>query len=143
MCQEGTTGADYMIPVVKPGSEVREEVMKLGKCMSAWTVEQEEAASKGLSYLIIQTKARQRPTERLRIKALKNCSPLDKTVSLHSNFINHTRQNPFLSILLELGCDVRRGQKSVQVHWIRSYFCEKRDRPLKKRKINTKRKKQK
>ena len=127
MCQECTTGADYIIPVVMPGSEVSKEAMTLGKCTSAWTLEQEEAASKGLSYIIIQTKARQVSTEPLRTKALKDCLPLDKTISLHPNFINHTPQNPFLSILLELGCGAPRGQKSVQVHWIGSHLREKRD----------------
>ena len=127
MCQEGATGADYVIPVFMDGSEGTGEATNLGKCTSAWTMRQEETASKNLTYIIIQTKARQNSTGPLRTKAIKDCMPLDKTLSLHPNFINHTPQNPFLSILLELGCNAPRGTKSVQIHWIRSHLHEKMD----------------
>ena len=118
MCKDGAAGVDFVIPVIMPGSKAREEATKLGKCMSQWTKEQEKAASKILSCIIIQTKNRKTSSPNLRMDALIKCFPLDENVSRYNNFVDHTPQNPFLSILLELGAAVPQGEKSMQLHWI-------------------------
>jgi hypothetical protein len=121
MCEVGASGVDFVIPVIMPGSEARVEATKLGKCTSEWTTEQEEAASKILSYILIQTKNRKVSSAPLRTEEFADCFPLDESLSKRPNFVDHSPQNPFLSILLELGMNhIPRGEKSVQFYWTRS-----------------------
>ena len=127
MFKDGVAGADFIIPTVMPGSAALEAAKKLGKCTSPWTTEQEKEASKIITGILIQTKNRQKSSPNLRTDALLRCFPLDKTVSQHNNFVDYTPQNPFMSILLELGAAVPQGEKCVQLHWVGATLRKARD----------------
>ena len=114
MTKVGAVGIDSIIPVIIPNRLIKGS--ELGPMFGAWSDKQEQIADAVLAYILIQTKNRIDLSPGGVKACLMNCIPITSQDQNHPipNFMMHKPSNPFVSILMELGC-VREGESRVQI----------------------------
>lgn len=118
MCENGATGIDFVIPVMMEWSHNTPEASQLGKCTKPWDEEQQRAASKVISYVLIQTKNRKSSCSGERLDDIIDAVPLKRGLSKHPNFVDHDPWQPFLSILFDFRVTPAR-RPSLELTWTR------------------------
>ena len=79
----------------------------LGPLFGKWTPQQEEAADKVISYIIIDVKNRDGWSEQQIRFASDGCIPKSpQSKFLHKNFSCHATCNPYISVILNFGWEV-------------------------------------
>ena len=133
MTKVGAIGVDFTIPVILAGKSTVEN--ELGPMFGAWSDKQEQIADSVVAYILIQTKNRNGSSPGVVKACLMNCIPITSKDQNHPvpNFMAHRPSNPFVSILMELGC-VREGESRVQVINTTDYDAfQKREADFKQR----------
>jgi hypothetical protein len=109
VAKDGARGIDFLIPVLLKEESIpeadRKQFEKLQLFGKPWTIDNEKLAEKFVSYILIQTKNRLDSFPGQRRTDLSNCIPVVHTnddVKVPS-FEHHRPQNPFVSILMDLG----------------------------------------
>jgi hypothetical protein len=118
MCENGATGINFVIPVMMDWSHAEKEASKLGSCTKPWDEDQQKAASRLISYILIQTKTRQSSSSGDRLDEMIDAVPLKRGLNKHPNFVDHEPQNPFLSVLLDFRVKPAR-RPSLELTWTR------------------------
>jgi hypothetical protein len=101
ICETGATGIDFVIPVMMERSHNLPQASQLGRCTKPWNEDQQKAASKLISYILIQTRDRESSGSCDRLSEMIDTVPLKRGLNKHPNFVDHDPQNIFLSILLD------------------------------------------
>jgi hypothetical protein len=102
MCESGATGIDFVIPVMMEWSHAEPEASKLGGCTKPWNEDQQKAASRLISYILIQTKNRKGSSSGDKVEEMIDAVPLKRGLSKPPNFVDHEPQNPVKRPSLEL-----------------------------------------
>ena len=94
MTKANTEGIDFVIPIVLPkGKNDPQTLLNLGPLYGLWSLEQEEAASKVIAYIVIDSKNIQSMSENDVDKAAKKCKPTK------ANFLFHQPINPYITLV--------------------------------------------
>jgi uncharacterized protein YecT (DUF1311 family) len=78
ICKDGLTGIDFVIPMMRSWSQIKDAETHLGKCTTGkWTDPQQATASEIISYILIQTKTRTKSKPHERLADIVDAVPLD------------------------------------------------------------------
>jgi hypothetical protein len=131
MCESGATGIDFVIPVMMEWSHNLPEASQLGRCTKPWDEDQQKAASKLVSYVLIQTKNRKSSTSGDRLAEMIDTVPLKRGLNKHPNFVDHDPRNIFLSILFDFRIKPP-TRPSLELIWTRCALEAKHQEALSK-----------